>query len=160
MKARLGSLFAILALALMAFAPAALAATTHANAEVTTDGGAGVSSTWTVTSWGATDAYSCETDGTTYAGSAVAGSFTVAHTYATATMATIHCTHATQLYDAFGQHLIGGGTAAGVSSFVGSVAANAWPIALALFTAMIGITLGVALFRYILGRGKGWVAGR
>jgi len=47
-----------------------------------------------------------------------------------------------------------------VSSFVGSVAANAWPIALALFTAMIGITLGVALFRYILGRGKGWVAGR
>ena len=47
-----------------------------------------------------------------------------------------------------------------VSSFVGEVAANAWPIALALFTAMIGITLGVALFRYILGRGRGWVKGR
>jgi len=155
---RIGSTLGVLALALLAFAPAALAQTTHADAEVTSDGGGGSSSTWTVTGWGATDAYSCDTDGSNYTGSATAGTFTVAHTYATDTIATIHCTGTG--YDAFGTHLIGGGTAAGVSSFVGSVAANAWPIGLALFTAMIGITLGVALFRYILGRGRGWVKGR
>jgi len=46
-----------------------------------------------------------------------------------------------------------------VSSFVGTVAGEAWPIALAIFTALIGITLGVGVLRFILAKGRSLARG-
>lgn len=44
-----------------------------------------------------------------------------------------------------------------VGDFAGTVAANAWPIALALLTAVIGITLGIAGLRAGFRKVKGLV---
>jgi len=43
--------------------------------------------------------------------------------------------------------------------FMGSVAGEAWPIALAIFTALIGITLGVGVLRFILAKGRSLARG-